>query len=42
MAFAFVFPGQGSQSMGVLAAPATDEPIVRATFADSPFVGDLR
>jgi [acyl-carrier-protein] S-malonyltransferase len=35
MAFAFVFPGQGSQSVGMLGALATDEPQVRATFAEA-------
>ena len=38
MAFAFVFPGQGSQSMGMLSALAADEPIVQATFAESSAV----
>ena len=33
MAFAFVFPGQGSQSVGMLAALAAEHPAVRATFA---------
>ena len=33
MSFAFVFPGQGSQSVGMLAALAAAEPAVRATFA---------
>ena len=33
MAFAFVFPGQGSQSVGMLAALAAAEPGVRDTFA---------
>lgn len=32
MGIAFVFPGQGSQSVGMLAALAADEPVVRATF----------
>jgi [acyl-carrier-protein] S-malonyltransferase len=35
MAFAFVFPGQGSQSVGMLGALAADEPQVRATFAEA-------
>jgi len=34
MSFAFVFPGQGSQSIGMLAALA-DEPTVRDTFAEA-------
>ena len=32
MAFAFVFPGQGSQSVGMLGALAAADPVVRATF----------
>src|SRR5215469_4787821 len=35
MAFGFVFPGQGSQSVGMLAALAATEPAVRATFAEA-------
>jgi [acyl-carrier-protein] S-malonyltransferase len=35
MAFGFVFPGQGSQSVGMLAALAAAEPPVRATFAEA-------
>ncbi len=35
MAFAFVFPGQGSQSVGMLEALAAGEPQVRATFAEA-------
>jgi [acyl-carrier-protein] S-malonyltransferase len=35
MAFAFVFPGQGSQSVGMLAALAAAEPAVQATFAEA-------
>jgi len=38
MAFAFVFPGQGSQSVGMLAALAADEPIVQETFAEASAV----
>ena len=34
MAFAFVFPGQGSQSVGMMAAYG-DSPIVRATFDEA-------
>jgi [acyl-carrier-protein] S-malonyltransferase len=32
---ALVFPGQGSQSVGMLAALATDFPVVQATFAEA-------
>lgn len=35
MAFALVFPGQGSQSIGMLAALASAEPIVLETFAEA-------
>jgi [acyl-carrier-protein] S-malonyltransferase len=35
MSLAFVFPGQGSQSPGMLAALAAAEPVVRATFAEA-------
>ncbi|MGN6453615.1 MAG: ACP S-malonyltransferase, partial [Steroidobacteraceae bacterium] len=35
MAFAFVFPGQGSQSVGMLASLAAAEPAVRKTFAEA-------
>jgi [acyl-carrier-protein] S-malonyltransferase len=35
MAFAFVFPGQGSQSVGMLGALAAAEPLVRATFDEA-------
>jgi [acyl-carrier-protein] S-malonyltransferase len=35
MAFAFVFPGQGSQSVGMLAALAAAEPSVRDSFAEA-------
>lgn len=35
MPFAFVFPGQGSQSVGMLKALADDEPLVRETFAEA-------
>jgi [acyl-carrier-protein] S-malonyltransferase len=37
MHFAFVFPGQGSQSLGMLSSLA-DEPEVRATFAEASAV----
>ena len=40
MAFAFVFPGQGSQSVGMMAAYG-DSPVVRATFDEaSATLGD--
>ena len=35
MSFAFVFPGQGSQSIGMLAALAQSDPVVRATFDEA-------
>jgi [acyl-carrier-protein] S-malonyltransferase len=35
MAFAFVFPGQGSQSVGMLASLAAAEPSVRDTFVEA-------
>jgi [acyl-carrier-protein] S-malonyltransferase len=35
MSLAFVFPGQGSQSVGMLAEPGAVEPVVRATFAEA-------
>jgi [acyl-carrier-protein] S-malonyltransferase len=35
MAFAFVFPGQGSQSVGMLAGLAASEPLVQETFAEA-------
>jgi [acyl-carrier-protein] S-malonyltransferase len=35
MSFAFVFPGQGSQSVGMLGALAAAEPCVRATFDEA-------
>lgn len=35
MAFAFVFPGQGSQFVGMLAEIAAAHPVVRATFASA-------
>jgi [acyl-carrier-protein] S-malonyltransferase len=35
MSFAFVFPGQGSQSIGMLAALASSEPLVLETFAEA-------
>lgn len=38
MSFAFVFPGQGSQSVGMLAALATVDPVVRATFDEASAV----
>lgn len=38
MAFAFVFPGQGSQSIGMLSALAASEDTVQATFAEASAV----
>jgi [acyl-carrier-protein] S-malonyltransferase len=38
MAFAFVFPGQGSQSVGMLAALAQTDAVVRATFDEASAV----
>jgi len=38
MSFAMVFPGQGSQSIGMLAALAEQEPIVTETFAEASAV----
>ena len=35
MAFAFVFPGQGSQSIGMLSALAGTEPLVLGTFGEA-------
>ena len=35
MSLAVVFPGQGSQSVGMLAALAAAEPLVQATFAEA-------
>lgn len=35
MPFAFVFPGQGSQSVGMLAKLAAVEPVVQETFAEA-------
>jgi [acyl-carrier-protein] S-malonyltransferase len=35
MAFGFVFPGQGSQSVGMLGALAASEPVVRQTFDEA-------
>lgn len=35
MSFAFVFPGQGSQSVGMLGTLGAAEPTVRATFAEA-------
>ncbi len=35
MSFAFVFPGQGSQAVGMLAALAADGPTVRETFDEA-------
>jgi [acyl-carrier-protein] S-malonyltransferase len=38
MTFAFVFPGQGSQSLGMLAQLASAEPLVQETFAEASAV----
>lgn len=38
MSLAFVFPGQGSQSIGMLAALAAAEPVVQETFAEASAV----
>jgi [acyl-carrier-protein] S-malonyltransferase len=38
MSFAFVFPGQGSQSVGMLAALAQSSPAVRTTFDEASAV----
>jgi [acyl-carrier-protein] S-malonyltransferase len=38
MTFAFVFPGQGSQSVGMLAELASAEPLVQETFAEASSV----
>ena len=38
MSFAFVFPGQGSQSVGMLAPLAAAEPLVQETFAEASAV----
>lgn len=38
MAFAMVFPGQGSQSLGMLSALAEREPLIQETFADASTV----
>ena len=35
MTLAIVFPGQGSQSVGMLAALAAEEPLVQQTFAEA-------
>ncbi len=38
MAFAMVFPGQGSQSLGMLSALAEQEPLIQETFAEASAV----
>src|SRR5687767_11740715 len=38
MSFAFVFPGQGSQSVGMLSQLAAAEPLVQETFAEASAV----
>ncbi len=35
MSLAFVFPGQGSQSVGMMGALATTSPVIEATFAEA-------
>lgn len=40
MSIAFVFPGQGSQSLGMLASLASAEPVVQETFAEASAVLD--
>ncbi|NBW90659.1 MAG: malonyl CoA-acyl carrier protein transacylase, partial [Gammaproteobacteria bacterium] len=35
MALAFVFPGQGSQSVGMLGELAAAHPVVRSTFDEA-------
>ena len=35
MALAFVFPGQGSQSVGMMGALAKSSPVIEATFAEA-------
>ena len=42
MSFAFVFPGQGSQSIGMLAALSQTDPIIRATFEEASAALGLR
>ena len=39
--FAVLFPGQGSQSLGMLAALAAAHPIIRATFDEASTAIDL-
>ena len=41
MKVAFVFPGQGSQSIGMLAEMAKIHPLVEATFAEASAVLDF-
>jgi len=38
MSFAFVFPGQGSQSIGMLASMSQSDPAIRATFDEASAV----
>jgi len=38
MSLAFVFPGQGSQSVGMMSALAGLSPVIEATFADASSV----
>ena len=38
MSLAFVFPGQGSQSIGMMSALAKVSPVIAATFAEASAV----
>ena len=38
MSLAFVFPGQGSQSIGMLSTLAKVSPVIEATFAEASAV----
>ena len=41
MSLAFVFPGQASQSIGMMSALAKISPVIEATFAEASAVLDL-